>query len=118
MIARKATVTKAATRAFKTGRLHRTYDARIPHLSALLADQTRAPLLTLVNCANRASVISWGQHCTMTWNFAGSEWIEKKGKTPGRLKTRELEVWGAGAGRDWRLQRRVPLTFVKLKTRK
>jgi hypothetical protein len=38
MIARKAA---AAT--YKVGRLHRTYDASIPHLSALLAGQTLAP---------------------------------------------------------------------------
>jgi hypothetical protein len=28
---------------YKLGRLHRTYDPRIPHMSALLAGQTPAP---------------------------------------------------------------------------
>src|SRR5580693_1812272 len=35
---------KAATAAdYKLGRLHRTYDSRIPHLSALIAGQTLTP---------------------------------------------------------------------------
>ena len=35
--------TKQASQGFKLGRLHRTYDARVPHLSAMLAGQTLAP---------------------------------------------------------------------------
>ena len=34
---------KAASQSFKFGRLHRTYDSRVPHLSALLAGQVLVP---------------------------------------------------------------------------
>ncbi len=39
----QATLSKHPAKAFKLGRLHRTYDPRVPHLSALIAGQTLPP---------------------------------------------------------------------------
>jgi hypothetical protein len=53
--------------------------------------------------AKGASVISWGSHYKMTWNFfakyvdevyvmADTTWVDAKGTTPGGLTLKELEV--------------------------